>query len=143
MNCGCARNCARLTLRGTRRALAITAGRTGAKHALAFGILCFEYCFSSCPAHEPQFFNGLAQCFQVQRTVRKIPTPNRLYPRAEPLTARPNFRGEGFMSLRSCIRIRWLVVEDAAAAYKNAGERENGSQEAPKDLGKHAEPNKV
>ena len=50
------------------------------------------------------------------------------------------------MSFRSRIRIGWLVVEDAAAAYKNTGEREDGrykSQETPNDLGKHAESPKM
>ena len=53
---------------------------------------------------------------------------------------------ENVLSLRSRIRIRWLVVEDAAATYKNAGERENGghdAQDTPYDLGYQAESSKM
>jgi hypothetical protein len=44
------------------------------------------------------------------------------------------------------IWIRRLPEEDAAAAYKNTGEREDGgykSQETPSDLGKHSESSKM
>jgi hypothetical protein len=48
--------------------------------------------------------------------------------------------------LRSRIRIGWLVVEDATAAYKNTGECKDGrykSQETPNDFGKQAESPKM
>jgi len=53
---------------------------------------------------------------------------------------------EGSILFRSRIRIGRLVVEDAAAAYKNAGEREDcryESHETPNDLGKQTESSKM
>jgi hypothetical protein len=50
------------------------------------------------------------------------------------------------VSLSSRIKIGWLFIEDAAAAYKNAGEREGcryESHEAPNDLGKQTESSKM